>query len=342
MPLMWTRVRGETEPLVPSVLLAILGSGLLCAALMVGRNVVGGTDFLAFYSGARLVGTGHMYDPEAIWNVQLHAIGKYGPALLYIRLPCFALLLWPLAQLPFTIAKLTWIAFQLLTVIAAVWLWPGSRRVATIVACWSFPVLVCLADGTDTTIIFLWLVMWRRLEIHNHPLWAGVALAFCVAKFHLFLFIPLLLLRHRRWLVIQGAAIGLSVLLGLSFLAGGWRWPMDYLHVLAKPSINPNTAVMPNIHGLVHGFAPTLEVPLIVATVVLTCWAIFKLDYDDALAITLGGGLLCSFHAYVMDGVLLLPAIILMLERYRSRWPGFIAGVLAAPVPWVAVLLRGL
>jgi hypothetical protein len=320
-----------------AILLCLLGSGLLLGSLYAGRNLVGGTDFLALYSGARLVGTGHMYDPQAIWKVQAGTIGRYGESLLFTRIPCFGLFLWPLAQLPYAAAKHIWIALQLIAVIAAVWLWPGSRRAAMIVVCWSLPVLLCLADAADTTLLLLWLVLWRRLESRNRPVLAGVALALCIAKFHLFLFLPLLLLRNRRWLVLKGAAMGVVSCLALSFAAGGWRWPIEFLHVLMRPGINPSLAGMPTIHGFFPGF----EVPLVAVTAILICVAILKLDYLDALVATLAGSLLCSYHAYVMDAVILVPATILVIERHRSRWLSFVAAVFTTPLPWVAMYLRG-
>jgi len=183
-----------------------------------------------------------------------------------------------------------------------------------IVTCWSFPILTCLTFGTDTALLFLWLVLWRRMESTNRPVWAGVALALCVAKFHLFSLLPLLLLRYRRWPVIKGSAIGVAALLALSFLSAGWKWPVEYLHVLTMPGINPGRLVMPNIHGLAP---PGWELPLVILTLILACVAIFRLDYIDGTVAALAGSFLCSYHAYVMDGVMLLPAIMLVDREVR-------------------------
>ena len=95
---------------------------------------------------------------------------------------------------------------------------------------------------------------------------------------------------------------------------------------------------MPNIHGLVPS---GLEAPSVILALILTCVSIFKLRYRDALVVTFIGSFLCSYHAYVMDGVTLLPAMMLVIEEYHSRWPTFIAGLLVTPIPWAAVLLRG-
>ena len=332
-------------------LLGLFSTGLLGAGLImrffttafVGTE----TDFLALYSGARLAGTNRLYDPESIWAIQVATTGRYGPSLLFTRIPCFALFLWPLAQLPYEMARYIWAAFQLVAVIAAAWLWPGSRKLAAIVTCWSFPILTCLTFGADTALLFFWLVLWRRLEVKNRPVWAGIALALCIAKFHLFLLLPLLLLRHRRWPVIKGSAIGVSALLALSFVSAGWRWPVDYLHVLTMPGINPNRLVMPNINGLAP---PGFEIPLVILTLILACIAIVGLDYVDATVAALAGSFLCSYHAYVMDGVILLPAIMLVLERYGrpgktpagGRFASYVAGMLITPIPWLAVMMRRL
>ena len=343
----WT-VTGRQVTITLS-LLGLFCSGLLGAGLVmrffttafVGTE----TDFLALYSGARLVGTNHMYDPESIWAIQRAATGRFGPSLLFTRIPCFALFLWPLAQLPYEMARYIWAGLQLAAVIAAACLWPGSRRLAIVVTCWSFPILTCLTFGADTTLLFLWLVLWRRLESKSRPILAGVALALCIAKFHLFLLLPLLLLRHGRWSVIKGSAIGVGALVVLSFLSAGWKWPVEYLHVLTMPGINPNRIIMPNIHGL----APQgLELPLVILALVLTCVAIFRLDYIDGTAAALAGSYVCSYHTYVMDGVILLPAIMLVLERYgRSsratlsrRLVSCIAGMLITPIPWIMVMMR--
>ena len=305
------------------------------------HNRVDGTDFLSFYAGGRLAATGHLYDTQAIWKAQFEATGRYGPGLLFIRLPCFALFLWPLAQASYGAARVIWLAINIAAVAAAVWFWPGSRKLAAIVTCWSFPVFMCLGDGTDTPFLFLWLVLWRRLELKNRQVWAGLALSLCMAKFHLFLLLPLLLFRHRRWSTMRGSAIGATILLSVSFIGAGWRWPAEYFHVLTLPGLNPSRAIMPNIHGLVSS---GLEAPLVVLTFILTCLAILKLDYTDSTIAALIGSFLCSYHAYVMDGVILLPVIMLVIEKYRSRspaWPAYVAALFITPIPWLAVLMRG-
>ena len=83
---------------------------------------------------------------------------------------------------------------------------------------------------------------------------------------------------------------------------------------------------------------------MVVLTSILTCWAILHLDYSDSTIAALIGSFLCSYHAYVMDGVILLPVIMLVIEKYRSRppaWPAYVAAFFITPIPWLAVMMRG-
>jgi hypothetical protein len=329
----------EPVTLRTTIILCLLGAGLFSTGLVVTRNQIAGSSFLQLYSGARLVGTGQLYDAQANYKMQSDTAGRYGESLVYNRIPCFPFFMSPLARLPYATARQVWNGIEFLAIVSAVWLWPGSRRLAAIVTCFSLPLLLCVADGADTTFLWFWLALWRRLEAENRPVWSGMAIAMCIAKFHLFLLLPVLLLRHRRWRVIAGSAIGITALLAISFVVAGWHWPVDYIRVLTNPAINPGRAIMPNIHGFAP---PALEIPAVIVTVILISVAIFRLDYMAGTAVTLIGCLLCSYHAYVFDGVMIIPAIVLLFERYRSQWPSYIAGILTTPIPWIAVLLRGL
>jgi Glycosyltransferase family 87 len=225
---------------------------------------------------------------------------------------------------------------QVLSSIAAVYLWPGSRRLAAVIVCWFMPLMMCVIDGIDTGLLLLWLVLWQRWE-EKKPLFAGLALAMCIAKFHLFLLFPLLLFRYRRWKVIQGALIGFCGLMLLSFIAGGWNWPLQYLKVIAMPEVSPGRNLMLNIHGLLP---PSFELPAVIVVVLLTTFVVWKLDYTAGVAGVLLGSLLCSYHAYIMDGVVLLPALFLIIERNRPHWLSHVAAILITPLPWIVMLLR--
>jgi hypothetical protein len=307
----------------------------------VGRENVrtGGDDFLALYAGARLVGSGHMYDPAAVRLTQLRAAGFTTPSLLYTRPPCFALFLWPLAQLPYRLAHGLWLGLLLAAAIAFVALWPHANRASTaMVCCWSVPLAAGLANGQDALLLLLWLALSERLYRSGKPALSGAVLALCVAKFHLFLLLPLVFLIHRRWGVLAGGAAGCGLLAVFCWLAGGWDWPVRYFRVLSLSQINPARGLMPNIHGLFPG--GPVEWLATFAVVLATLLAVSRLQYPLALAAALTGSLLVSYHAYPQDALILIPAILIALENGRSLLLRYAALALATPVPWLLLLSR--
>jgi hypothetical protein len=58
------------------------------------------------------------------------------------------------------------------------------------------------------------------------------------------------------------------------------------------------------------------------------------------LAAALTGSLLVSYHAYVQDAVILIPAILIVLEDARGLAVRYTALALATPIPWVLLLAR--
>jgi hypothetical protein len=340
--------KGDGIPPIPRSVLAI--ACVLGIALVFGGTILAGgdkvrtgaDDFLAFYAGARLAGTPGIYDPDSIRRTELEAAGANGQALLSIRIPGFSLLMWPLAQLPYAAAHALWYAIRIAAVIGFVLLWPWTPRGFTaLICCWSLPIAAGLANGQDAPLLLFWLAAWQWLERRGHPFAAGAVLILCAAKFHLFLLIPVLLIRHRRWAALGGAAAGGCALYLLSVRAGGWDWPVRYARVLSNPVIHPCEAIMPNLHGLLSGIAPAyVEIGVAVALALAAVAALTRLSYAEGLAVALAAGLLLSYHAYVADGVILVPAILIVLGGFGGRLYRWAAVALATPAPWLLVLSR--
>ena len=64
------------------------------------------------------------------------------------------------------------------------------------------------------------------LDEADRPWLAGLCLALCSIKFHLFVFTPVALLLHRKWRFAAAAALGVALELAASFAVAGWRWPL--------------------------------------------------------------------------------------------------------------------
>jgi hypothetical protein len=329
---------------------AVWLSCLLGVALIYGSTMLAGLDkaregaddFLAFYAGARLAGSPAMFDSGRIRQTQLDAAGVVAPNLVSIRVPAFSLLLWPLAQLPYLAAHTVWYGLRAAAIAGFILLWPwNARSWGALICSWSLPLAAGIANGQDAPFLLLLLALWQRLERADRPVWAGLALSLCAFKFHLFLLLPLALIRHRRWAVARGVALGALGLYILSAAAAGWDWPARYARVLANPVIHPCARIMPNLHGLLTGVGSTdFEIALSVLVALAAAAVVWRSGYLEGIAAALAGGLLISYHAYVADAVILIPAVLIVAGSARGRALVYAAVLLASPVPWLLILTR--
>ena len=104
----------------------------------------------------------------------------------------------------------------------------------------SLPLAFALVNGQDTPLprgnsgasVSVWMRRGRDVV-------AGAVLSLCAIKFHMFLLLPVVLLVHRRWQVLKGGLIGGLILLAISFLSEGVRWPMQYARLLLSSELDP-------------------------------------------------------------------------------------------------------
>jgi len=279
-----------------------------------------------------------MYDPAVINQTQTETAGMAGGSVvIYTRLPWLALVLWPLAQLPYVTAHAIWFLLRFFAVIGFTFLWPHSNRSLTaIVCCWSMPLAAGLNNGQDAPILLLWIALSERLQESGKPTAAGAVFALCTAKFHLFLLLPLFYLVHRRWNFLAGLLGGCGLLGALCWVAGGAGWPAAYLRILLLPNINPAEWFMPNIHGL---FSSGLTQWIVMAIVAAgSIFAITRLDYFTGFAVALTGSLLLSYHSYLQDALVMIPVVLIALNDPRTviRNTGML---LATPIPWMLMLV---
>jgi hypothetical protein len=93
-------------------MLPFAGAGIIFLSLtfraQASRVFAGVNDFLAFYSGARLVGSPEQFNADSYIREQVRATGWVAPSLLYIRLPAFAVVLRPLAKMEYLHAYILW------------------------------------------------------------------------------------------------------------------------------------------------------------------------------------------------------------------------------------------
>lgn len=273
------------------------------------------TDFAAFYGGAKLAGTPQTYSPEAVFAAEERAMGCHEDYLVFIKPPFYAMLLWPLAQLPFPVAIALWRILILAALGVFLWLWPGNRLAHAAGCVWFIPVATSYNVGQDVAFVLAAIaVAFWSLKTGRHLL-AGILLGLCAIKFHLFVLVPLLILHRRLWRVAYGGiAVGL-VFLGVSFAGYGLAWPGLYWSAIHDPRGNPYPWNLVNLAGLLRS---SWWIPCAVL-VALLCWYLVRAGkLELAVAAVLAGGTLIAPHNTVSDGVLFLP---LLFWSLRSPYP---------------------
>lgn len=297
-----------------------------------------GGDFNEFYSASKLAGTGHMYDWDRVQQLELRNGSNPIP---FGRLPVYGLLLKPIAALPYKYARVAWLLVNLAALAGFASLWPvANRQDAVKMLCWSCPAAVLLSTGQDTGLFLFFVTVGLRLLQSKRDFAAGLVFSLCAAKFHLALGIPVFLLARRRWGALAGGLAGGLAQLAISFAAEGPAWPARLWQLSAISDFSPNPAKMPNLAGLTHAlpFGFVLEAALAVL-VLAAVWIVSRrsaLTIGATTAVT--GGLLVSHHAYVYDGLLLLPACALLLRLPAPKVLRHGALLLCVPIPYLLLM----
>ena len=310
-------------------LTALCGLGLAFQVWMVSQQgpallrgtLEGHNDFLQLYVGARLAGTGELYSLEANQRLQAELTGKVSPSIRYSRLPFYALLLRPLAALPYRAAYLTFQGLSLAALLVFVWLTVPECPLLAPLLCFSIPLTASFRQGQDLMFLLLVLVVYQLLARRGHGFAAGLVLSLGLIKFHLLVLLWLGLVIRKHWPEVKGMVTGMGLALALSLAAGGPHWIAGYLALLRDPALHPSPAIMPNLHGMTLGHT---GIELGCAVVVVALFGIIALREPrrpmvEALALI--GSLLVSRHAYIQDSVLMLAALA-MLDKVDTSGPG--------------------
>ena len=274
-----------------------------------GRN-----DFVAFYTGAKLVGTPDLYSRSA----NIATIGKIlGVALdgtTYVRPPFYAALLKPLAMLPYRVAYRLFLFASLASILWFVIRFAKERVELPLFAALGMPLLIPLCNGQDTPLLLTLLGGFVVLLRSKRDFTAGLVLSLCAIKFHLFLFVAALLFLKKRWRAVGGGASGIAALTAFGVLAAGFDSYRQWVSVMRDPWISPDDWALPNIHGLVLTFHGNFYWELALAGVVALAflWMVLRSgNFEFLLGVSLVCGLLTSFHSGYSDDVLLYPVFVL-------------------------------
>ena len=331
------------KPWMDRALISVIGLTLMFAMAMSAKEEIlsGKNDFAPLYNGTQLLGSTHLYSAEHNYELLEVHVGGTNDSLRYTRLPYHAAIFWPLGRLPYLTAYALWVAigFGALVGFALLWRMPSGMDAVAFTAL-SLPAFQSLMNGQDTPLLLLWIALALYLESKGKPFASGCVFALCAAKYHLFALLPLLLLAQKRWSMLKGLAAGGGVLLAISFAAGGLRWPVEYYLTLTDSRVHPETAEMPNLHGLFADAPFSLALQfLFTVAIAVGAWRVARRSsFHHGLAVALTGGLLISYHAYLSDCALLLPAAMIIYTQTENRWLQLLAAVLLTPFVYFFIL----
>ncbi len=291
-------------------------------------------DFLPLYVAGKLAGTGDLYDSHAYYAFMIQRFAALHESLRFTRPPFYAALLWPLSLLPYKTAYAVWWLLRIVALAGFAVLWKIPSRADTLLfTVLSLPVFAALAAGQDSVLLLLFIAVAFRCWERGNDYGAGLALSLCAIKFHLFVLLPLLFWRQRKRRMAAGFASGAAALLTISFAVEGWRWPLAYFAVLTDGRVHPGADSMPNLHGLFAAlpYGAYLETLAVVA-VVAAAWIVLRAaSFPSGLALTLLGGLLLSYHSYMMDAAILLPALLILMAGTTRRSLKLAGALLLSP-----------
>jgi hypothetical protein len=301
----------------------------------------GDNDFMGFYAGAKLAGSGELYSPRAIAREEapLADIPRF---LAFVRLPFYAVLISPLRVFSYQAAYWIWQAVSLAAVLLFVYFWPTPRKWITAIAvCWSAPLLDCFIMGRDVAIIVAVLAISLALLLGGKHFAAGCVFSLCLIKYNLFLSIPLLIAGKRLWRFGAGIVAGGAALLAISFAAGGWSWPVQYAAILRLPTTTPITNSLPNLHGLFANWPHSMLWELAADCVVMmAAWLVIRAKgITLAVSAMLLSGLLMSHHAFLGDAFVLVPAGLYLLDGATSVLHRLVGVFLLSPLASLSFLL---
>lgn len=315
------RFAGALKCVLPVAALVSLGAAIAFgpgAAVRRGEN-----DFLAFYAGGRLLSTGQLYDVQATWNLHRELVGKVMPALVFVRLPVFALPYAALAKLPYLTAYWVFQGLSVLALLISVALLAGRSKDIPYLAALSLPALCALGSGQEVCFLMLILVLALELFDRDRDFAAGLVLSLCAIKFHLFWLLPLGLVLARRWRTLAGGAVGGAAILGASFAVAGASWPREFFSLIASPRVHPNLGAMGSLRGLMYAFgmeASWWAWLLYLVPVALMLYLSWRATQPRTiLAYVLAAGLLTGAHAYIHDFALLLVVYAVLAEGLAKR-----------------------
>jgi hypothetical protein len=321
---------------------------LVCiAAIALNVRIVGldsahlGGDYNQFYSASRLIGTGHLYDWDALRKIE----AENGVQMPTGRLPIVLFGHKLLGGLPFRTAWHVWTAMCVVALAFFATFWPGGQRLPMIAALvLSIAATYDLLVGQDDSFWLMSFAAGLVLMEKKRDWSAGVAFSLCICKYQFALGIPIMLVAQKRWkTLISGAAAALA-LFAAGFLIEGPGWVVQYAKMLRLPLIVGVPEHMASVWGLASWLPWPHAIELIgIAGILGMLWWECRGNRDLGMtgAAAAACGLVAGHHTYLYDCTLMIPLTVLTFRRqYVPSWLRFWALLMLTPIPVLLLISR--
>jgi hypothetical protein len=319
----------------------------------------GRQDFSIFYTGGRIVWSGHIAQLYDLPTQARYQTPYYQHQPLPFDHPAYELLLFlPLTPLPFNLALALWgIAGIAMSWAIARLLAPQLTHLPSPASLWvfalalaSYPLIWTLAQGQDSILLLaLFALAYVNLKSHR-DMFAGIALAAALFKFTFVLPFVIPFLLFRRWKFLAGFAGGGLVVTAISVAMTGIEGARQYVRLLLELFAHPEVGyisptAMPNARGFLSAvlegssMSPTtFNVAAGVCTLLLLLIPLLTFHdggerserFDLWFGLNLTVAFLASPHLLWHDlTVLLLPVLLAVNVLLKP---------LAGPISWKAII----
>lgn len=290
-------------------------------------------DWISYWAtGQQIVRHANPYDSAAIVQLErAHGLNLRTHVLIARNPPSALWTMAPLGHLPFYPGGLLWRMLQAVLVGLCVYLWwvrsgrpPGRWHLLAIPF---IGTLACVSSGQSTAFVLLGVTLYASLLYHRQFA-AGAALSLCAFKPHLFLPFAIVLVlwtaKHRAYRLILGLLAAFACQLLFAYWVDNHVFT-DYLSAMRAEGINdqfmPAIAVVLRFvvdrHAMWLGFLPVS---------IASVWAVWYLvrrwqagEWGDQIPLILLVSLIAAPYAWIVDSVLLIPAIVVLAPHCSER-----------------------
>jgi hypothetical protein len=321
--------------------LAVVGTAVLLfsAVAWTSRSAnVEKTDFSLTYVGATIV---HNGQNRELYNLALQrrlrdSLFQHPVPLFFEHPPFEAVLLSPLAALPFRAAYLIWGFINAAVWLAVMILWRPSviwpRDTVAYLFLWIIfaPLWVALYQGQSSLFVLAAYALAFALLKRGQQYAAGVALGLGLVKFQFVLPFVIIYLMRRRWRFLVGFSTAALALALVSTIGVGWNEITDYARFVVTIGNNPQNISygsgvdMPTIHGFVYAIlgkhlaATQLNILVAFLSISLLSWLAIRWPSNDQsfnlmFAAAIAASLLCGSHMFTHDFSPLILAMLLVV-----------------------------